>query len=658
MRGSCLGVTEWRWLLKGALLTLFTQLSAQVSFAQRALRSAEPWRSPEWWAALHYRPTWTGGVLSEVVSPDFFFAEGGATDPQAEWEASIELLKVALTSPRALQSLCVRPDRFLVIARALGEEVQLDALMRERCPEHDEWAGLAAQGLAWTHSGASFTRPESSLGHASLWLKSARGLEHALTFGAHLNGPFDRLWALLGTATGDWTLKPYRGFERVYRELEERDLTRITLSERPQGGGSVNARRMLGLHLKSLRGVSLRYSFMGNNCATQSARLLDISASLAGERSSHPRPERWGLSPLEAAEERLSFALSLERHPSLIEELISLSQQLSPPERQERSALFSQVQAWLSSQRASLPSPREGGSKSAWRAAMLTFDVTYAPLLSTPPREDAQDHKARVWEARESLLLGLSELSTRDQLSGVTSAPLPSAPPTLTPPDRLYLQLTAPLHGLTSPRLYQRLHWGLSLWSEPLSTPHGSPGRRLFLLGPALWGAGLRPPEGGRLISLWSLGALNSPVPRLSWTIETGAGAHERSATSDLAWARGELGGGVRSVTLNARAWLHLGLRASLAKDLTGQLSPYLSLGGRGALTSWLGWSLITRGGLPSMFSAHPTARVAPWLNPEPLSARLTLRAALVDGLRLLCEARARPLDDTSRLGAWVGIEL
>jgi len=669
VKGSWLGgidTQSWAGPIWVALLCCLCMTG--VAYAERQLNGPEPWRSAEWRAALRYRPALMGGSLSEVVSPSFFFSEGGARDPQGEWEASVSLLLQALSGAgderhedTTFSALCARPDRFLVIARSMGEEGQLDATMEALCPEHSRWAGLASQGLAWTHSGPSFTRPESSLGHASLWLKSSEGLEHALTFGAHLNDPFDRLWALLGVATGDWTLSPYRGFERVYRELEERGVTRLTLSDAKGGGGSAQARRMLGHHLKSLRGVSLTYSFVGNNCATQTARLLDVASSLAGEHDRHPRPERWGLAPLEAAEERGPFVQELAHLPSLSEELASLSERLSDDERHASSLLLMAVKRYINQASAPALKLPTQGAPLAWRVALLTLEVERSSELIPPPRNQKEGVKARVWQARQALLLGLSEASERAHLSGELTAESGEPPPALIAPDRLRLQLLSALHMARWPDLPRALQWGLSLWSTPLSAPEADARQRLFLLGPRLWGEGLSAPQGGRLISLWSLGALNGPVPRLSWRITMGAGAHELEAPFELAWLKGGLGAAIRSSTLKLRAWAHLGGRAALASGddhdpLTAVMTPSLSLGARGALGALFGWSLEARVGLPERTDVGSGR----WgsLASEPPFIQLHTRVTLTSWLRALIWARALPLNSDDPLQAWVGLEL
>lgn len=623
------------------------------------LSSETPWESAEWSAALRYRPTLLGGIESEVLSPSFFLTTLGASNPKDEWIASLllfeqaldQLDKQAVQPHKALQPLCLHPDRYLIIARFLGEEDHLDQLFSKHCRDYVTWSTLASQGLAWTHAGPIFTRPESSLGHSSLWVKSQSGLTYALSFGAHLEEPFDRLWALLGIATGDWSIQPYHTFERIYREIEGRDLTRLNLLNIPKGGGSSTAKRFLGLHLMSLRGSDLRYSFIGNNCATQSARLLDVAATLAGENHTYPRSERWGLAPLEAIESVQSFMDQPHRLPSLIEEVSIRSERLSSAEQTALSTLSQEIDDFILGKIDVPRSRTKADTDQVWYLALLIHDINYAHLLLTPPKT-TQGHKARIWKARQNLLIGLGKTTEHADFSGSITHPLPTFTPQLTAADRVRIQVNYPFTPTDWSHLAPHLYWKINLWSNMLSDPQIPAEQRLFLMGPSLWGKGLQFPQGGHLISLWSLGVLNEAISRWSWQFTGGAGAHELDEPFDWFWLKGQWGAAIKNHVLKLKLWLHAGARTGMTQTQKGMISPYLSLGGRGNLNSYFGWFLFAQAGLNSKPISYS------WLHPEPLSLHLNSRLALGSLARLVFEIRSYPFHPSDRFQAWIGLEL
>jgi len=670
---------------------LSSQLLARATGHQGAV--VEPWEQASWRAVMRYRSQLWGGARSEVVSPEFFSHEQGATAPRLEWLATLERLEQLLAAAEQrptldhsldplLGPLCAHPDRYLVMARLLKLTALLEPILFERCPEVASWAQLASEGLDWVHAGPTFRRPESSLGHSSLRLRAKGGLSHSASFGAQLQESFDRARALFGVAEGDWSLQPYERYEQRYREREGRDIAVITLSNEAGSGGSEAARRLLGLHLLSLRGSSVSYSFFGNNCATQSARLVEAASAMAGERPVYPSPERWGLSPLEAASPQVERARALTLRPALSLSLQALTLSLSSAERSTLEALNEAAVTWLESGAAlealdlSVPWALES-SERLWRAALMSLKLRYSSALSLPPQEGAPSERARLWSLRQALLLKrgeASEMSTAEpersersaQAAQLEQRDQEALHDLLSAPHRLRFSLSAPIApqlavSASPSRLGAQLRWGLRSWAEPLSSPDLGGHRRLFASGPALTGTGLTGTglklHSGQLISLWDLSELNSPAPQLSWRLSLVAGHLVEGQAPWLSALRGGLGGALRSPKLKLRAWLHLGGRAGLIAPNQPHISPLISGGLRGRALSALGWSLYASSGLGLPDTS--------WLSSPPLSLNATMRLRLASYLRILLELQGATSalsgstpSHPSPLRLWLGLEL
>lgn len=635
-------------------LSCLWALSLSSSSTLSAQGSTPLWERPAWRAALRYQAV-RGGWQSEVSDASFFLSAQGHQDPQGEWIKSAALLDKALAHPQEAPRwarLCTYPDRFVVLAELLIPSLDLTERLIERCPGLQEWRDLGARGVAWTIAGPSFAHPASALGHASLWLKSQRGVERALSFGAHISRALDALGALVGWSEGAWTLEPYEGFERRYRVLEQRDMAHLPIALSPK------ALARLGLHLKSVEGASLPYSFFGDNCATQAIKLVEVARALAGETDTENNTKQARALPLIVRPKALPSLSPLTLWtqatlaPSRPHELSSLSAALSPQERAKVEALFeenlthllSRLEAPLSQPkgRLSIGLPK---SEAGWRLALMWLELKEPSLNAPPPLQREGELPPLAWRVRQALLTRLSEAEpspltltlTRPQSVPQSVPQLLRDPPMLSP-ELSFTHLTPLTAETHSMNLTGALT--LRLWRDPLTEPLLSAREALIAQGPQLWvSAPLKSPpklspqrsltsqlRGGVLwFNLWSLRALNTPQPHASWRLLAGSWAPSAQTLGARQpfWVEGGVGGAFLLRSLHARVWVHTGARAELSSHPL--LIPTLQFGVRGSLKGRLGWQGSLNTQLLDLMSASSLEHHASLQLSISLPARLRL---------------------------------
>lgn len=238
--------------------------------------------SPQWRALVHYLPDRLGGGwTSLVVSPDFFLARTGKSDPEAEAEAS---LRAFLTPARR-----TRPDshprcRFPARFRWLVTTLQVDTrrVPEQQCPGYSTWQRKLDPGRAsLVFASAYLDNPASLFGHTLLRIDPAHPavadpmLSYAASFAAATGGDTlgvrYALKGLFGGYRGVFNWAPYYEIVREYGDFQHRDLWEYELSFT---GPEVE--RLLQ-HAWELRAASFDYYFLDQNCAYQLLALLDVA---------------------------------------------------------------------------------------------------------------------------------------------------------------------------------------------------------------------------------------------------------------------------------------------------------------------------------------------------------------------------------------------
>ncbi|MDX5371792.1 MAG: DUF4105 domain-containing protein [Pseudomonadaceae bacterium] len=233
---------------------------------------------PFWLALGHYERGKLGGWRSYVDDEDFFFADSGDSDPQAELEAT----RKALYADPGLgdkHPQCVFPAR----TRWLRERLELRDLPAVECREYQAWfRDIAPHSTVLIFPAAYLNSPSSMFGHTLLRIDQADNgqngaalLSYALNFGAFIEGEDNSIlyaWkGLMGGYPGLFALVPYREKLSEYSRLENRDLWEYRLNLTAAETG-----RMVE-HVWELKQIRFDYYFFDENCSYRLLELLEIA---------------------------------------------------------------------------------------------------------------------------------------------------------------------------------------------------------------------------------------------------------------------------------------------------------------------------------------------------------------------------------------------
>ncbi|MGH7788632.1 MAG: DUF4105 domain-containing protein, partial [Candidatus Binatia bacterium] len=257
--------------------------AADPTYADTLIAAARAQRlaaDPQWLALVHYQPRRLGGVRSAVDSAWFFQAPDGATDPQAELEATLRVFFAADAQMKDGEPpQCALRARYEWLARRL----QFDPLRLppQACVEFDQWrTGLGATGVTLIFPEAYMNNPSSMFGHTLLRLDTGPpgARQDLLAYGTNFSadtgsdgGIAFAFKGMLGFYPGRFTIQPYYEIVRVYGDWERRDIWEYQLA---LSQADVD---LLVAHLWELRGVEFDYYFFDENCSYQLLALLEAA---------------------------------------------------------------------------------------------------------------------------------------------------------------------------------------------------------------------------------------------------------------------------------------------------------------------------------------------------------------------------------------------
>lgn len=238
-------------------------------------------RTHYWHVLLHYEPNLIGsGFTSAAVSPWFFNAPDGRTDPEAELRATLAAffsehkIKVRGEYPQ-----CV----FIARYRWLKQKLHFDPerLPKRPCTAYHDWLKALDPGaVAVVFPTAYVNSPASMFGHTLLRIdarnqtRGTRLLAYAVNFAANTkerNGLVFAWKGITGGYAGNFGMYPYYEKVKQYTRIENRDIWSYQLNL-----SAVEIDRLLA-HLWELRGVDFRYYFFSGNCSYQLLALLDAA---------------------------------------------------------------------------------------------------------------------------------------------------------------------------------------------------------------------------------------------------------------------------------------------------------------------------------------------------------------------------------------------
>jgi len=247
-----------------------------------AARSRDLAHSVTWLALLHYEPTfWHPTPASLVDTGDFFLDANGATDPQAELEATLRSFFAApnVTVRAREHPQCVFVARY----RWLQDQLDFDParLPEQPCPKFEEWrTAIHPVSTTLIFPEAYMNNPSSMFGHTLLRFDAEEAgerrdlLAYAANFSANPGDDTALVFTVrgvFGLYQGFFNLQPY--YEKVaeYADWEQRDLWEYELNL------SADEIDFLLEHLWELRGVGFAYFFFNENCSYQLLELLKVA---------------------------------------------------------------------------------------------------------------------------------------------------------------------------------------------------------------------------------------------------------------------------------------------------------------------------------------------------------------------------------------------
>jgi len=235
-----------------------------------------------WLALLHYEPELLHPTPASLAdSPDFFLDPNGATDPQAELDATLRaFFALPETTVRAREHpQCVFVARYHWLDEQLGfDPRRLPALA---CPKFEEWRdAIHPVSATLIFPEAYMNNPSSMFGHTLLRFDAEEGgarrdlLAYAANFSADPRDDSAVVFTvkgLFGGYQGLFNVQPY--YEKVaeYADWEQRDLWEYELRL------STGEIEFLLEHLWELRGVGFDYFFFDENCSYQMLELLRVA---------------------------------------------------------------------------------------------------------------------------------------------------------------------------------------------------------------------------------------------------------------------------------------------------------------------------------------------------------------------------------------------
>lgn len=286
--------------------------------------------SPEWLALGHYRPNIFGGYEASIDSDNFYLAEDGRTNPQAELEATVKLFN----EQKDKEKICLFQGRYLFLKKqGLIEENKI------RCEEFEQFKkDLQPQGVTLLFTDAYMNNPSSLFGHTLLRIDTARKgtqlLAHGANYGAFTdgkeNGALFAIYGLTGGYYGGWTVKPYYDIINTYNNIENRDIWELNLNF------SEEELDMFVAHLWEIGHTQTRYYFFTKNCSYMIMEMLDAvrpSLRLADEFWLQTIP----LDTVKAVNRRPNLVKNVNYRPSRQSKIIHRAKQMN--EAQEKAYL-------------------------------------------------------------------------------------------------------------------------------------------------------------------------------------------------------------------------------------------------------------------------------------------------------------------------------
>lgn len=233
-----------------------------------------------WHLLLHYRPNLFGGHTSEVDDPEFFLAENGKEDPEAELRATLSFFFSNELVGRSQQpAQCAFVARYHWLKEKLKfEEAKLPSHPCERF--HHWFDEFDAEFISMIFPSAFMGNPASMFGHTFLRVdpkgqtEQTRILAYTINYAAEVppNPGIEYAYkGIFGGYKGFFSTIPYYLKVQEYRDIENRDIWEYRLNY-----SSEQIHRIL-MHTWELGNAYFDYFFFKENCAYHILSLLEVA---------------------------------------------------------------------------------------------------------------------------------------------------------------------------------------------------------------------------------------------------------------------------------------------------------------------------------------------------------------------------------------------
>ncbi|MBF7074376.1 DUF4105 domain-containing protein [Glaciecola sp. MH2013] len=230
------------------------------------------WHDQVWKKLIHFEDTLGH---SEIENADFFLAPSGASDPEAEFKATLAAFQTqAIDNQTGDSVLCKYPARALYM-RSHGFNVA-DPL--SGCVALKKWLGSTDDlSISIIYADGYLENPASFYGHLLFKLNNANGtnlLTNSLNFGARVpdneNPVMYIIKGLIGGYGAEYSSNFFYRYNINYSEVEMRDLWDYKLN--------LNAEEslLLATHAWELLFSDYTYYFTSRNCAYHIAKMLEV----------------------------------------------------------------------------------------------------------------------------------------------------------------------------------------------------------------------------------------------------------------------------------------------------------------------------------------------------------------------------------------------
>lgn len=285
-----------------------------------------------WLRLGHYHETLVGKYESEVDGQEFFLADKGKRNPEAELNETVRLFRIG-----DKKAVCRFPARYKILKRYYKELI-LDPLVI--CSDYSEFfKKMSAQSITLFFSSYYIDSPASIFGHTFLRLnkRSSRNyeqedriLDYAINFSAIMDGSDVFTYALKGL-TGHYQAKffaqPFYYKVREYNDFESRDLWGYELDLSQEKVDLVVA------HLWELSQTYFDYRFFTENCSYHILSLLEAIDPSLNLKASLPS---FYIIPIDTVREVLKSlpVRFVEYRPSLSSKIKNRSKGLSGADKE------------------------------------------------------------------------------------------------------------------------------------------------------------------------------------------------------------------------------------------------------------------------------------------------------------------------------------